>query len=249
MVTYEGKHNEANGEDGRDGSNDNRSCNYGVEGPSEDAGIIQVRARQIRNMLATLLLSQGAPMMVAGDEFGRTQQGNNNAYCQDNDISWVDWEIKEKGASLINFVRRLTALRKRFPILRRNRFLTAAYNEDLDIKEVTWVNAAGREMAEEDWETAPHCGGLMLDGRAQPSGIRKRGEDATLLLVFNAWHDLIQFTLPSQGAAEQQWRLIIDTNLSEAEAEKEEREFSFGDVYEVTARSFLLFALVPDRRR
>ncbi|MBE7209950.1 MAG: glycogen debranching protein GlgX [Gluconacetobacter diazotrophicus] len=239
-VTYEDKHNEANGEDNKDGSSDNRSANYGVEGPTDDPAIQAVRARQIRNMLATLLLSQGTPMMVAGDEFGRTQNGNNNAYCQDSDISWVNWEIEEKGESLIRFVSRINALRRRFPILRRGRFLTGAYNEELDIKEVTWVNAGGGELEGDDWNGA-QCFGLMLDGRAQPTGIRRRGEDATLLLVFNAWQDLVEFTLPDVG--DRPWRLMIDTNLSEEEEEKEEGCFDPGAKYGVTGRSFLLFAL------
>ncbi len=242
-VTYNEKHNEANGEDNKDGSSDNRSYNYGVEGPTDDPEIQRVRARQMRNMLSTLLLSQGTPMLLAGDEFGRTQDGNNNAYCQDSDISWVNWDIAEKGRSLIRFVSRLTALRRRFPILRRNRFLTAGYNEELDIKELTWVNAGGGEMMPGDWETA-QCLGLMLDGRAQPSGIKKRGLDATLLMVFNAWHDLVGFKLPP--ATEQIWKLIIDTNLSEESEEKEDQHFTPEQVYDVTGRSFLLFELVPD---
>ncbi len=242
-VTYNEKHNEANGEDNKDGSSDNRSFNYGIEGPTDDPEIQRVRARQIRNMLSTLLLSQGTPMLLAGDEFGRTQNGNNNAYCQDSDISWVNWEIEEKGQSLIRFVSRLTALRRRFPILRRNRFLTAAYNEELDIKELTWLNAGGGEMMPGDWDAA-QCFGLMLDGRAQPTGIRQRGQDATLLMVFNAWHDLVGFKLPP--AVDQRWKLIIDTNLSEDEEEKEDQHFEDEHVYQVTGRSFLLFELVPD---
>ncbi len=242
-VTYNEKHNEANGEDNKDGSSDNRSFNYGVEGPTDDLAIQRVRARQIRNMLSTLLLSQGTPMLLAGDEFGRTQNGNNNAYCQDSDISWVNWDIKEKGQSLIRFVSRLTALRRRFPILRRNRFLTAAYNEDLDIKELTWLNAGGGEMMPGDW-TSAQCFGLMLDGRAQPTGIRQRGQDATLLMVFNAWHDLVGFKLPP--TTDQRWKLIIDTNLAEEEEEKEDQHFTPEQVYDVTGRCFLLFELIPD---
>ncbi len=242
-VTYNEKHNEANGEDNKDGSSDNRSFNYGAEGPTDDPEIQRVRARQIRNMLSTLLLSQGTPMLLAGDEFGRTQNGNNNAYCQDSDISWVNWDIEEKGQSLIRFVSRLTALRRRFPILRRNRFLTEAYNEELDIKELTWVNAGGGDLMPGDWDAA-QCFGLMLDGRAQPTGIRQRGQDATLLMVFNAWHDLVGFKLPP--AVDQRWKLVIDTNLSEEDEEKEEQHFTSEQVYGVTGRSFLLFELVPD---
>jgi glycogen operon protein len=245
VVAYDDKHNEANGEDNKDGSSDNRSMNYGAEGPTGDAEINRIRARQVRNMLATLLLSQGSPMIVAGDEFGRTQKGNNNAYCQDNEISWVHWDIGAGGQSLIRFVGRVAGLRQRFPILRRGRFLTDAYNKDLDIKELTWVNAGGGEMEPGDWDGA-QCFGLMLDGRAQPTGIRKRGEDATILMIFNAWRDVVEFTLPSQAAAHQHWTLMIDTNMPEDPEPRETEIFSFGQKYAVTGRSFLLFALVPD---
>ena len=244
-VAYDEKHNEANGENNNDGSSDNRSSNYGVEGPTDDPAIAAVRARQMRNLLATVLLSQGTPMLVAGDEFGRTQQGNNNAYCQDNEISWVDWEIGAKGRGLIDFVTLATGLRRRFPILRRSRFLTEAYHEELDIKELTWVNPGGGEMQQSDWEASAQCIGLMLDGRAQPSGIRKRGEDATLLLIYNAWHDVVEFTLPSQGGEARDWTLMIDTNLPEAMPEADKNAFASEQIYAVTGRSFLLFAQVP----
>jgi isoamylase len=247
VVAYNDKHNEANGEDNKDGTSDNRSTNYGAEGPTDDPEINRIRARQIRNILATLLLSQGSPMIVAGDEFGRTQKGNNNAYCQDNEISWVNWDNGAEGQSLSRFVGKIAGLRQRFPILRRGRFLTDAYNKELDIKELTWVNAGGGEMEPGDWEAA-QCFGLMLDGRAQPTGIRKRGEDITILMIFNAWTDVVEFVLPSQTSANQHWTLIIDTNLSE-EAQDQEQEtqtFKFGQKYAVTGRSFLLFALMPD---
>ena len=245
-VTYDEKHNDANGEDGKDGSSDNRSSNYGVEGPTDDPEINRTRARQIRNMLATLLLSQGTPMLVAGDEFGRTQNGNNNAYCQDSEISWVNWNIEEKGQALIDFVTRITSLRSRFPILRRNRFLTETYNEELDVKELTWINAGGGEMQSGDWDEAAQSIGLILDGRAQPTGIRRRGADATMLLIYNAWHDLVEFTLPSHGGTDQHWTLMIDTNISEEAEKREDQTFKSGAVYGVTGRSFLMFALVPD---
>ena len=187
LVSYNDKHNEANGEDNQDGHADNRSWNYGVEGPTEDEAVNALRSRQTRNFLATLLLSQGTPMLLAGDEFARTQNGNNNAYCQDNEISWVDWDITEKGQSLIRFVQRLTALRHKYPILRRSRFLTGDYNEELGVKDVTWINASGTEMKPEEWgDTNMRCFGMLMDGRAQPTGIRQRGEDATLLMVLNA---------------------------------------------------------------
>ena len=196
-VTYNDKHNEANGEDNRDGNSDNRSWNCGVEGPTDDPAINALRERQMRNMLATLLLSQGTPMLLAGDEFGRTQGGNNNAYCQDNEISWLDWAHQGKRQALTDFVRRLTSLRHKYPILRRPRFFTGAVDRDIDVKDVTWINADGAEMTPEAWDDdRTQCFGMLMDGRAQPTGVRKRGDDATLLIVFNAHHDLVRFTLP-----------------------------------------------------
>jgi isoamylase len=246
LVTYNDKHNEANGEDNRDGTSDNHSHNYGVEGPSDDAAITRVRRRQMRNMLATLLLSQGSPMLVAGDELGRSQMGNNNAYCQNNDISWVDWNINGDGWSLISFVSCLTSIRKRFPILRRGRFLTELHNDELDIKEVTWISCNGGEMVQSDWDGGARCFGLMLDGRAQPTGIHKRGEDATILMIYNASQEGANFVLPSQGRSDRHWTLMIDTNLSEKSDEPENNSFHFGETYIVTPRSFLLLALIPN---
>ena len=239
VVTYNEKHNEANGEDNRDGSSDNRSWNMGVEGPTDDPEINALRDRQMRNMLTTLLLSQGTPMMLAGDEFARTQQGNNNAYCQDNEISWVNWDIDDKGKSLIGFVRQLTRLRHNYAILRRNRFLSGIYNEELGVKDVTWINASGAEMADEQWgDVNMRCFGMLIDGRAQPTGIKKRGDDATMLLVFNGAPDGVNFTIPEcpGGVA---WRLLIDTNQSEVET----AVYETGDVYTATGRSVLVFAL------
>jgi glycogen operon protein len=196
-ASYNEKHNEANNENNNDGSSDNRSWNCGAEGPTDDPGINELRERQIRNMLASLLLSQGTPMLLAGDEFGRTQNGNNNAYCQDSAISWVNWDIQEKGHALIRFVQKLTRLRREFPILRRNRFLTGALDEQLDVRDVTWINASGAQMTSEEWEDETmRCFGMMIDGRAQATGIKQRGSDTTVLIVLNAYHDVVQFTLP-----------------------------------------------------
>ena len=163
IVTYNDKHNEANGEGNRDGSSDNRSWNCGVEGPTDDLEINRLRDRQLRNLLATLLLSQGTPMLLAGDEFRRSQRGNNNAYCQDTEISWFDWNIGEKGKSLVQFVRKLTNLRHEYPILRRNRFLTGQFVEEVGVKDVTWINANGSEMTPEQWQdTSMACFGMLL---------------------------------------------------------------------------------------
>jgi isoamylase len=194
-------------------------------------------------MLATLLLSQGTPMMLAGDEFGRTQQGNNNAYCQDSEISWLDWSIEDKGLEVIRFVKKLTKLRHQYPILRRNRFLIGEYNEELGVKDVTWINANGGEMQAEDWgETDMQCFGMLLDGRSQSTGIRQRGQDATMLLVINGYHDAVSFTLPESPEGKG-WTLLIDTNIPDSE---ETPEFDFGDSYQVTGRSLLLLLLQPE---
>jgi glycogen operon protein len=240
VVSYNDKHNEANGEDNRDGSNDNRSWNCGAEGPSDDPAISELRARQMRNMLSTLLLSQGTPMLLAGDEFGRTQQGNNNAYCQDNPISWVDWKLAASNVSLIRLVQKLTALRHKYAILRRNRFLTGAYDEELEVKDLTWINASGAEMKSEDWSDGNmRCFGMLMDGRARPTGVRQRGTEATMLLVLNAHHDLVQFTLPACPGGDH-WAIVLDTNVPDRETTE---DFASGDQYQVTGRSLLLFAL------
>jgi isoamylase len=182
-------------------------------------------------------------MLLAGDEFGRTQRGNDNAYCQDSEISWLDWDIEEEGRSLIGFVQRLTELRRHYPILRRSRFLTGEFNEELGVKDVTWINASGTEMRPEEWDDSNmRCFGMLMDGRAQPTGIRRRGEDATLLLVLNAHHDLVEFTLPETPGG-REWSLLIDTNLAEG---AEPKNFATGDQYGATGRSVLLFALRPE---
>jgi glycogen operon protein len=179
-------------------------------------------------------------MLLAGDEFGRTQRGNNNAYCQDNELSWVDWNHDDRAQRLINFVRKLIGLRHQYPILRRSRFLTGEYNEDLGVKDVAWINADGSEMREQHWDDPnTRCFGMLLDGRAQETGIRRRGELATLLIIFNPWQDVVKFTLPGTNGSGK-WRLRADTNFPDS---TEEPEFGFGHVYEVTARSLLLFQL------
>ena len=154
LVSYNEKHNEANGEDNRDGHSDNRSWNCGAEGPTDDKAIEALRWRQLRNLLATLIFSQGTPMVCAGDEFGRTQNGNNNAYCQDNEISWVNWEMTDESRALIAFFRSLTAAFHLYPVLRRSRFLTGEMNPDIEVKEVTWIDANGAEMTAEAWDSS-----------------------------------------------------------------------------------------------
>jgi glycogen operon protein len=245
LVSYNERHNEANGEENRDGAADNRSWNCGAEGPTLDRKVNELRARQMRNFLATLLLSQGTPMLTAGDEFARTQRGNNNAYCQDNEISWVDWTLAEAHLPQVRFVQSLTALRRRYPILRRNRFLSTVINEAIGVKEVTWINVNGGEMREEDWNGgSTPCFGMLLDGRAQPTGIKQRGQDATLLLIVNSHHDGVDFTLPAAGddLALARWTLLLDTQFA-APAHTADNEYAAGDVYLVTGRSLLLLKL------
>jgi isoamylase len=240
LVSFNEKHNEANGEDNRDGTSDNRSWNSGAEGPTDDAEVLTLRARQRRNFLATLLLSQGTPMLLAGDEAGRTQHGNNNAYCQDDEISWVSWERDADDEALTDFVRLLTRLRHELPTLRRTRFVTGDFDPELETKDVTWVNATGAEMQDQDWEDGnARCFGMLLDGRAQTTGLHQRGEDATLLLVLNAHHDVVLCTLPEVpgGGA---WTVLVDTNEP---VRQDGGRFEAAHVYEVTGRSVLLFGV------
>ncbi len=247
LVSYNEKHNEANGEDNRDGHSHNYSWNHGVEGPTDDPEIQALRERQKRNMLATLLLAQGTPMVLAGDEFGHTQHGNNNAYAQDNEITWLNWhDITASGHELREFARKLIAVRKAYPILHRGRFLGSEYNEELEVKDVTWLNAAGGEMTHEHWTDGhARCFGMLLDGRAQPTGIRRRGSDATLLIVFNAHSDVVEFTLPEVPEG-RRWAGLIDTNDP---LRTDPPSFAFGHRYTVTDRSLLVFVLIAEAKQ
>jgi len=243
LVSYNEKHNEANGDNNQDGSDNNISCNHGAEGETDNPDICAVRLRQIRNMLSTLLLSQGTPMLVAGDEFGNTQQGNNNVYCQDNELSWLNWEWDEEARGLVNFTRKLISLRRDYPILRRGRFLVGAYNEELGVKDVTWITPSGAEMNDELWANSETASlGMIMDGRAQPSGVHRLGADATLLLILNAHHDSITFNLPdvAQGC---RWLRLLDTNCPE---QKIDDAYEFHQDFVVTGRSLVLFKLAQE---
>ncbi|WP_462383485.1 glycogen debranching protein GlgX [Pseudomonas sp. Marseille-QA0892] len=241
LVSYNEKHNEANDENNMDGSDNNISWNCGAEGPTDDPEIRSLRLRQMRNFMSTLLFSQGTPMIVAGDEFARTQGGNNNAYCQDSEIGWVNWELDEDGEALLQFVRKAIRLRLAYPILRRGRFLVGAYNEELGVKDVTWLAPDGNEMSIEQWEDPNgRCLGMLMDGRAQATGIRKAGSDVTLLLIVNAHHDVVNFSLPEVPEGSH-WVCLVDTNQASVSGEE---VFEFDSSYEVTGRSLLLFELV-----
>ena len=245
LVSYNDKHNEANGEENRDGHSHNLSANHGVEGSTDDPQIRAVRLVQMRNMLATLLLSRGTPMLLGGDEFGRTQGGNNNAYCQDNDITWFDWEgIGPDGRGQAEFVRKLLMIRNALPMLRRGRFLTGAYDAEIGVKDATWLRPDGEEMKEENWSD-PHarCLGVLLDGRAQETGIRRVGDDSTLLIIVNSHTDVVPFILP-RAAGGSRWIKLLDTHKP---GDTELAKARFGQRYEMPGRALLLFVLQPAR--
>jgi len=246
LVSYNDKHNDANGEDNRDGHGNNLSCNYGVEGPTDDPAINATRWVQMRNLLATLILSRGTPMLLAGDEFGRSQRGNNNTYCQDNELAWVDWQgIGPDGRAQAEFVRKLLMIRQALPMLRRGRFLTGAWDEELGVKDVTWLTPAAQEMTEANWnDPLARCLGVLLDGRAQETGIRRVGDDTTLLIVLNAHHAVVPFTLPPANGGSR-WIRLVDTHKP---ADTELARARVGDTVEVPGRALLLFVLQPARR-
>jgi glycogen operon protein len=212
LVSYNDKHNEANGEDNRDGTNNNLSWNCGAEGPSGDDAVTALRERQKRNLLATLFLSQGVPMLLAGDEIGRTQGGNNNAYCQDNPISWVDWDLDAGRSRLLAFVLHLIGLRRNHPIFRRRDFFQGKPLPDGLGKDIVWLKPDGTEMSGQEWsEDFARCLGVYLSGAGlDESDMRGRPvRDASFLLLFNAHHDAVPFRLP--GAAGGEWFPQLDT--------------------------------------
>ncbi len=215
LVSYNEKHNEANGEGNRDGNNNNISWNCGVEGPSDDPQVNALRERQKRNLLATLLLSQGVPMLLAGDEIGHTQQGNNNVYCQDNELGWLDWNLTPERRALLGFVQRLVHLRRTHPSFRRRDFFKGQPIAGGGMKDVLWLRPDGVEMSPADWNDAhARCLGMQVAG-AGIAQVGPRGEalrDDDLLLLFNAYHDEIAFTLPAGEGG--RWEVLVDTAAS-----------------------------------
>jgi isoamylase len=211
LVSYNDKHNHANGEDNRDGTNDNRSWNCGVEGPTADPGVLALRARQQRNVLVTLMLSQGIPMLLAGDEFGRSQQGNNNAYCQDNEISWIDWTWIDQG--LHAFTQRLIAFRHAHPAFRRRRWFQGVAIHGTKCKDIAWFTHAGEQMGEAHWgEWFAKSLGVFINGDTIPNP-HMRGEpvtDNSFYLIFNAHSEALNFTLPGKSWG-QRWLCLLDT--------------------------------------
>jgi glycogen operon protein len=214
LVSYSEKHNEANGEESRDGTDDNRSWNCGVEGPTDDPEIVALRARQQRNLLTTLLLSQGIPLLLGGDEIGRTQQGNNNAYCQDNELSWFDWAGADR--ELLEFTRQLIALRRTHPIFRRRRWFQGRPVGEGGVADIGWFRPDGDPMSGEDWEKGfAKSLAVYLNGRAL--GLNARGEqvvDDTFLLLFNAHHEPLDFVLPLPEWG-RRWAVVLDTQTAQ----------------------------------
>ncbi|MBN2360474.1 MAG: glycogen debranching protein GlgX, partial [Deltaproteobacteria bacterium] len=239
LVGYNEKHNQANGESNRDGRDENLSWNCGAEGPTDDPEIRALRARQVRNFMATLLLSQGVPMMVAGDEIGRTQSGNNNAYCQDNELSWLDWQLDRERLELLEFVKRAVQLWKREPVLQRRRFFQGRGIRGAEIADVTWLMPSGEAMSDRDWAGFVRCFGMRLAGdlleETDAQGRRIVGN--TLLVLFNAHHEPIRFSLPETRRGDG-WTRLFDTcsdGLALAAPEKASSPYS------LTPRSMVVF--------
>ena len=227
LVSYNDKHNEANGEDGNDGESHNRSWNCGVEGPTDDAAVLALRDRQQRNFITTLMLSQGVPMMLHGDEMGRTQNGNNNVYCQDNTTSWVDWSLLEENASLVGFTAGVIALRHAHPVFRRRRFFAGrpiarprradGQNRWSGLPDIAWFQPSGQEMTGEDWDSGfGKCVVAFLNGQgiseADPRG--ERVTDDSFLLCLNAHYEDLEVTLPGAEYGER-WAIVVDTAAGE----------------------------------
>ncbi len=249
LVSYESKHNEANGEDNNDGERNNESMNFGVEGETDEEAVIEAREKQKRNVLATLLLSQGVPMLLGGDEIGRTQHGNNNGYAQDNEISWFSWQPARRDRQLLAFTRALIRLLKGHPVLRRRRFFQGRQIRGSRVKDLTWFGLDGAEMTDEQWQ-APGVKtlGVQFAGDAiEERGPRgERVTDDTLLVILNADERPVAFTLPNHEAAKR-WEVVFDTVHPTFTAAH--GEFDGGAVYRVAERSVVCLRRLPRARR
>ncbi|HEX4033663.1 MAG TPA: glycogen debranching protein GlgX [Solirubrobacteraceae bacterium] len=249
LVSYNDKHNEANGEDGRDGTDDNRSWNCGAEGPTEDPQVNELRERQQRNFLATLLLSQGVPMLLGGDEFGRTQEGNNNAWCQDNGISWLGWSHEEWQRSLREFAGRLIALRREHPVFRRTRFLAGRQTEGSGLPDVWWFRADGRRMTRRDWSSADsRTLGVFLSGDelAEETHDGRPVRDDSFIVLFNAHFEDVEMRLPNQSFG-REWMIELCT-ADPAVAAGAER-FAAHATLSVSSRSMVVLRRAAPPRR
>jgi isoamylase len=241
LVSYDHKHNEANLDDNRDGEDHNRSWNCGVEGPTNDPAVLALRRRQRRNFLTTLMLSQGVPMLCAGDEMGRTQHGNNNAYCQDNEISWIDWSLDEDDQSLLEFSRRLIAFRARHPSFRRREFFEGKAIRGDGVSDIVWLDPAGTEMTDAQWrESFARSLGVYLSGSSMDED-DERGRpivDDDFLVLLNAHHDALPFRIPALETAPQ-WQQVIDTAHEDGFV-PDLRVFRSGEVCPLQGRSIVV---------
>ncbi|HKE25682.1 MAG TPA: glycogen debranching protein GlgX [Bryobacteraceae bacterium] len=253
LVSYDGKHNEANGEENRDGSNDNHSYNYGAEGETQEPSILEIRWRQMRNFMTTLLVSQGVPMICGGDEMGRTQKGNNNAYAQDNEISWFDWAMDERQKQLVEFTRRLVELRRQHPNLHRRKFFQdrpinpGAGQRHVDGREeqdIIWLRPDGGEMTTEEWNAGwVRCIGVRLNGRTldDVNGVGESIQDETFMILFNPHTEPIRFFMPPRpGTA---WELEVDTAFPD---KGEKPVIPSGEYYEMVPRSSAVLRELAD---
>jgi glycogen operon protein len=242
LVSYNVKHNEANGEGNRDGSDANRSWNCGIEGPSDDPDIIALRRRQQRNFLATLFLSQGVPMLLAGDEIGRTQHGNNNAYCQDNEVSWHDWDHQD--TELLDFVRRLATLRRAHPVLRRRRWFQGRPLHGEGVQDIAWFSPAGAEMTDFDWQVSfARTLGMFLNGDQLPPAATRhdKSRDESLFVILNAFWEAIEFTLPDERFG-LSWSYVLDTFAEPAFCDPATPPVKAGLAIPVAGRSVVLLS-------
>ncbi|MGH8236032.1 MAG: hypothetical protein ACREXP_03295 [Steroidobacteraceae bacterium] len=246
-MSYNEKHNEANKDDNRDGENHNRSWNCGAEGPTDDAQIRALRLRQTRNLLAALLLSQGVPMMLSGDEFGHSQQGNNNAYCQDNELTWLSWEFGEEEGLLLEFVRDLIRLRQQHRVFRRRKFFQNRAIRGETVRDIVWLDPAGTQMSDEQWRDGfARSLAVFLSGR----GLDERDErgrtivDTDFLVLVNAHYETVEFKLPLQPQ-DARWVLRMDT--TNPKFETVQRTFAPGDSYALQGRALALLEFPQPR--
>ncbi|HEX8983059.1 MAG TPA: glycogen debranching protein GlgX [Ktedonobacterales bacterium] len=246
LVSYEQKHNEANGEENRDGANDNLTWNCGAEGPTDDPNIVALRERQRRNFMGTLLLSQGAPMIGGGDEIGRTQNGNNNAYCQDNELSWYNWKLDTSNQAMLEFSRRVIALRHAHPGLHRRKFFRGHVLHGSRLKDITWLRPDGKEMRDKDWLTGwtrtlgVRIGGGMI-GDTDEQG--KHLRDDTMLILLNAHGEELDFTMPAGGLRYGRWETLLDTRWPTGVAprgENDQTNIPTGSTYHMLAHSLVV---------
>ena len=238
LVSYNEKHNEANGENNQDGANDNNSWNCGAEGPTEDPGILALRRQQKRNFMTTLLLSAGVPMVLAGDETCHTQKGNNNAYCQDNELTWLNWNLTDEQRQFFEFVRSIIHIRKTNPVFQRRKFFQGRSPDGTDEADISWFQPSGEEMSDEAWNTGyGQCLGVRLPGDLI-GDVNERGEPITgdsIVLLVNAHHETVPFTLPSRDGGSG-WERLIDT----VESVNEPIIFPGGKQYDLKGRSMVV---------